>query len=367
MRYKIPLSYNPIDIDKLTEVLYRYEGVHHNQIVADFEREFKDLTGTPHAVALNSGTSAIHLALKVLGVRNDDIVLAPSFTYVATINPILYLGAEPVFVDSESDTWNMDPVLLDKAIKELVSKGKKPKAIIVVHTYGMPAMMDEILHIAEYNRIPIVEDAAESLGSAYKGKHTGLIGDIGVYSFNNNKVLTTYGGGLLVTKNEDYAVKSRFLASQARQELPHYEHREIGFNYAMSPLSAAAGLAGLPTLKANVQFRRALFDKYKNALAGLNVHFQPEIEQNRSNRWFSTLIFKDEATKARVISVLGEKLIETRPLWHPMHLQPVFKGFKSYDTGVSTSLFEKGLCLPSGGDLTEESLSDVTALIREIA
>lgn len=362
MRYTIPLSYNPIDIPKLTEVLSRYEGMHHNQMIVDFEDGLTKKIGAEHVVALNSGTAAIHLALKILGVGPGDIVIVPAFTYIATVNPVRYLGAEPVFIDSESDTWNIDPDLLEKAILDIKSVNKLPKAIIVVHTYGMPSQMDEILKLAENHGIPVVEDAAEAIGSTYNGKHIGTLGSLGIYSFNNNKVLTTYGGGAIATKNHDWAIKARFLASQARENLPYYEHKEVGHNYAMSPLSAAAGLSQLWGLDESIEKRRAVFEKYKEAL---DLQFQPERAINRSNRWFSAILFKDGATQLRAASVLEREGIETRPLWRPMHLQPLYRNYKMYDSGLSLDYFQRGLCLPSGGSMQPETQEKVIAELQK--
>ncbi|MDZ7648823.1 MAG: DegT/DnrJ/EryC1/StrS family aminotransferase [Cytophagales bacterium] len=248
MPYRIPLSYNPIDVEALTKVLRTYEGVHHNQIITDFENELAKVTGSPHVVAVNSGTAAIHLSLLSLGIGKGDVVLAPTFTYVATINPILYVGATPVLVDCEQDSWNMDPALLELAINAQKKKGTLPEAIIIVHTYGMPAQMQEIMKIADREGIDLIEDAAESLGASYQTRLTGTFARIGIYSFNNNKAITTYGGGALITKDPQLAEKARFFASQAREDRPYYEHRSIGFNYLMSSLNAAMGLSQLPHL-----------------------------------------------------------------------------------------------------------------------
>ncbi len=365
MRYTIPLSYNPIDIPRLTEVLSRYNHIHHNQIITDFEEAIKTTTGSTHAVALNSGTASIHLALKVLGIGPGDVVIVPTFTYVATVNPVRYLGGEPVFIDSELETWNMDPSLLERAITDLKNENKKPKAIIVVHTYGMPSKMDEILRLANEHGIPVIEDAAESVGSTYKGQQVGTMGTIGIYSFNNNKVVTTYGGGVLLTKSAELAKRTRFFASQARENLPYYEHKEVGFNYAMSPLCAAMGLSQLPYLENNIKSRRRVFEAYQQQLADLELKFQPENIGSYSNRWFSTLLFKDEATKLRLNSVLEAGGIETRPLWSPMHQQPVYRHFKSYITGLSDQFFKTGLCLPSGNGILKENQQKVVELIKK--
>lgn len=364
MSFGIPLSYNPINISKLVEVLTKYEGQHHNQLTADFETEFKRQMGAPHAVALNSGTAAIHLALKVLGIGKGDTVIAPSFTYVATINPILYVGAEAVFVDSEPLTWNMDPALLEDAIKDQVAKNRKPKGIIVVHTYGMPSDMHTILEIGKRYEIPIIEDSAESLGSHYKGISVGLLGDVGIFSFNNNKVITTYGGGMLVSKHGQLVEKARFLASQARENLLYYEHKEVGFNYALSPLCAAYGLSQLVGLEREIELRRKIFERYHHEFSE-KFDFQGEREGVVSNRWFTTLLLPDEEMKAKIASVLREKGIETRPLWKPMHLQPVFKHYGKFVNGTSQTLFKRGVCLPSGSTLTEADLTLVAETVTK--
>lgn len=364
MRYTIPLSYNPINVDRLADTLKRYQGQHHNQLITDFEAAMCRITGSPYAVALNSGTAAIHLALKVLGIGKGDYVLAPTFTYVATINPILYLGANPVLIDSEKTTWNMDPDLVEEAIESLKVEGKKPKALVVVHTYGMPSRMDRLLEIAGREDLFILEDAAESLGSSYTDQMVGTLGDVGVYSFNNNKVVTTYGGGVLVTKNEEWASKVRFWANQSREDLSYYDHHEMGYNYAMGPLNAAAGLAQLADLQENVNTRRVHTEAYRSALEEKGISFQTEILGMYSNRWFSTCLFPDEATRNRVSSVLEANGIETRPLWRPMHQQPVFSPFESVNRGAAEDYFRRGICLPSGNALTPADREKVVSLVK---
>ncbi len=367
MRYTIPLSYNSIDIPKLTEVLSRYEGVHHNQIVTDFEEELKKIIAAPFVVALNSGTSAIHLALKVLEVGSDDLVIVPTFTYVATVNPILYLGAKPIFIDSEPETWNMDPDLLKKALEDLKRQGKKPKAILIVHTYGMPSKMDQIIQLAESYNIPLVEDAAESLGSTWFNKKVGSIGQIGIFSFNNNKMMTTYGGGILVTKDPRIASRVRFLATQSRENLPYYEHVEVGYNYAMSPILAAYGIGQLGNFDKSIDCRRDIFEAYRRELVPFGVDFLSEPEGFYSIRWLSTAIFKDKATRLQVSSVLAAKGIETRPLWKPMHLQPLYYNKAPvYISGVAENLFEKGLCLPSGHETSRDEIYLVITTMKEV-
>lgn len=364
MQYSIPLSYNPIDIPALTGVLSAYHDGHHNRMVEDFEKAFTELTGC-YAVALNSGTSAIHLAMRVLGVKENDIIISPSFTYIATINPALYLGAKPVFIDCVPGTWNMDPELLLVAIQDFENQGVKPKAIVVVHTYGMPSGMDEICRISEAHGIPIIEDAAESLGSIYKNRQTGTFGRIGIYSFNNNKAFTTYGGGMFLTPDQALAKKARFLAAQAREPQPHYEFRESGFNYLIGPLNAAYGLSQLQMLNRNIEKRRSIWDKYRAALSSSEVEFQLEKPEIRSNRWFSTILFKNQTMRLEAAKVLAEQGVETRPLWKPLHSQPLFKETRSYNSGEADKLFERGLCLPSGNGLSEADQLTVIKVVKE--
>jgi pyridoxal phosphate-dependent aminotransferase EpsN len=345
MPYRIPLSYNPIDVDALTKVLRSYEGVQHNQIITDFENELATLTAS-HVVATNSGTAAIHLALLSLGIGPGDIVIAPTFTYVATINPILYVGATPVLVDCERETWNMDPALLEQAIDAQKKKGTLPKAIIIVHTYGMPAQMQEIMKIADREGIDIIEDAAESLGATYQTRLTGTFGRIGIYSFNNNKAITTYGGGALITKDSQLAEKARFFASQAREDRQYYEHRSVGFNYLMSSLNAAMGLSQLPHLFQRNEDRRKVFERYRDAM-GDKCSYQSDTKLRQSNRWLSAFVFADSKYKNLIANNLKDYSIETRPLWKPMHSQPIFEKLESLTTSKAEDFFIKGLCLPS--------------------
>lgn len=362
MQYTTPLSYNPVDITALTNVLSRYQHAHHTMLVQDFENAITDLTGV-HTVALNSGTAAIHLAMKILGVGKGDVILAPSFTYIATVNPALYLGAKPIFIDSLPDTWNMDPKLLEKAIQDAENQGIKPKAIIVTHTYGMPADLGAITGIAEKYAIPVIEDAAESFGSTYHGRSTGTVGRVGIFSFNNNKTFTTYGGGALITPDAELAQKARFFASQARENLPYYEFHDSGFNYLMGPLNAAYGLSQLEERIVRMEKRRHIFEVYREALAGQKVEFQLEKPEMMSNRWFSAILFKNRAVRTRVAESLAGEGIETRPLWRPMHDQPLFRENLTYNTGVSDNLFERGLCLPCCSWMTEKSQERVVNLI----
>ena len=333
-----------------------------------FEKELGAYNGIEYCAALSSGTAAIHLALVILGVKPGDEVICSSFTFSGSCNPIVYVGATPVFVDSELDTWNMDPVLLEEAILDRIKEGKKPKAIVLVHLYGMPAKLNELMAVSRKYEIPVIEDAAEALGSTFFGQKAGTFGDFGVYSFNGNKIITTSGGGALVSKNEDWIKKARFLATQARDAAPHYQHSEIGYNYRLSNISAGIGLGQLKVIDDRVRQRRANFEFYRGALGHLpGISFQPEMSGSFSNRWLTTILIDPSKTggitREDIRIALEKENIESRPLWKPMHLQPVFQQFPSYGGGVSEKLFEQGLCLPSGSGLKEEELKRVVSLI----
>jgi len=360
----IPLSYTPIPTEQLLFVLNSYSSRNHNDLVTDFEKRICDVTGAKYAIALNSGTAAIHLGLKALEVQMDDIVLVSTFTYVASVNPIRYLGAIPFFVDSCSGDWNMDPVLLEEAIGQCIRSGKKPKVILVVHTYGMPARMSEIKRIANHYQIPVLEDAAEAMGSAYEGQAVGTLTEIGIFSFNNNKLFTTYGGGALVTNNQEVAAKVNLWAGQSRDNLPFYEHREIGFNYKMSPLNAAAGLAQIESLSDKIAERREIFKTYQKYL-DKKVEWQVETSNVFSNRWITAVNLPIGVKVNEVQNTLAAKGIETRPVWKPMHLQPVFREFQSCINGSSEKLFESGTCLPSGEGLSDLQIREISACISQ--
>ena len=317
-----------------------------------------------HVAALSSGTAAIHLALELLGVSSGDEVICQSFTFSASANPILYLGATPVFVDSEADTWNISPELLEKAILDRISNGKKPKAIVAVHLYGMPYKIDEISEISQKYQIPLVEDSAEALGSTYRGRACSSFGDIGILSFNGNKIITTSGGGALVTKNEELRNKAIFLATQARDDAPHYQHSHVGYNYRMSNVLAGIGRGQMEVLSERVTARRANFEFYKNHLGHLDsIEFLEEPEGYFSNRWLSCILTPSYETRETLRLALLEEDIESRPMWKPMHLQPIFMDYPNFTNGVSEDLFERGLCLPSGSNLSEEDLKRIVALI----
>ncbi len=339
--------------------------------VNGFEKELGIYNDIPHVAALSSGTAAIHLALILLGAGPGDVVLCQSFTFSASANPIKYQGAEPVFIDSEPDTWNMDPGLLEQAIREQLEKGKKPGAIIPVHLYGMPAKMDEIMDIAQRYDIPVIEDAAEALGATYQGKNCGTFGDLGVYSFNGNKIITTSGGGALVGQDEALIQKARFLATQARDPATHYQHSEIGYNYRMSNVCAGIGRGQLEVLDERVKARRANFEWYKNLMSGiLGVTFLEEQPDTFSNRWLTTILIDPNQS----VGITREDLrlafeadnIEARPLWKPMHLQPVFKNCPAYINGISEKLFTQGLCLPSGSNLSPHDLERISSVIKNV-
>jgi dTDP-4-amino-4,6-dideoxygalactose transaminase len=364
MKYTIPLSYNPIDVERVTTLLRKYEGVHHNRIVTDFERELASFTGAKFVVALNSGTAAIHLGLIALGVQADDEVLVSDFTYVASINPILYLGAKPIFIDSEPETWNMDPDLLEEAIQSRLAQGVLPKTIIVVHVYGMPPKIKAICSIAEKYGIPVLEDAAEALGSRIDSEHVGLRGRLGIFSFNNNKIMTTYGGGALVTSDEKIYRKVLLLSEQAREDMPYYDHREIGFTYRMGPMNAAMGLSQIPLQAEFVKRKRRIFELYRAGLSETGAEFSSELPGYASNRWLTTVVWKDRGEVATVVEALRQQGIEVRYLWRPMHEQEVFRGCQSVTIGFSKRLFQRGLSLPSGNRLTDSDIEVVAAQIK---
>jgi len=339
--------------------------------VDGFEKDLAAYTGVADAAALSSGTAALHLALILSGVGREDEVICQSMTFSASANPIVYQGAVPVFVDSEEDTWNMDPVLLEQAITDRLSKGRKPKAIIPVHLYGMPAKMDEILSIAKKYDIPVIEDAAEALGSFYNGKSCGSFGTLGILSFNGNKIITTSGGGALVGNDKSLLDKARFLSTQARDAAPHYQHSQIGYNYRMSNVCAGIGRGQMEVLDARVQQRRANYNFYVQELKELpGVTFLDEPAGSLSNRWLTTILIDPSAsngiTREEIRMALLEDNIESRPLWKPMHLQPVFKNAPAYTNGISEKIFNNGLCLPSGSNLEDADLNRVVSVIRSL-
>jgi dTDP-4-amino-4,6-dideoxygalactose transaminase len=338
--------------------------------ITAFEEELAAFNNIGHCAALSSGTAAIHLALLVLNVKRGDEVICSTFTFSGSCNPIAYQGAIPVFVDSEEQTWNMDPELLEEAIEDRLKRtGKKPKAIIFVHLYGMPGRIEDIMRIANRYEIPVIEDAAEALGSSYNGKKLGTFGDLGIYSFNGNKIITTSGGGALVSENETWIKQVKFLATQARDPAPHYQHSQIGFNYRLSNVCAGIGRGQLNVLGERIRQRRANFEFYKNRLGSTpGVQFLEEPGKAFSNRWLTTILIDPTITKAtkEVIRIALEKEnIESRPLWKPMHLQPVFSNANAYVNGTSEKLFANGLCLPSSSNLSENQLDFIFRTIIE--
>jgi dTDP-4-amino-4,6-dideoxygalactose transaminase len=316
-----------------------------------------------HVAALSSGTAGLHLALVLLGVKAGDEVICQSMTFSASANPITYVGAAPVFVDSEKETWNMSPALLEEAIKDRIAKGRKPKAIIPVHLYGMPAKIDEIVAIAGRFEIPVVEDAAEALGSSVNRRRCGTFGELGVLSFNGNKIITTSGGGALVSRNSSVIKDARFLATQARDEAPHYQHSQIGYNYRMSNLCAGVGRGQMHVLADRVKQRRDIYDQYYKNLSGKKgISFVEEPTGYFSNRWLTTILVNPaEAgfTRDDLRMAMEKENIESRPLWKPMHMQPVFENCAFYGDGTSEQLFENGLCLPSGSNLTKDDMTRI--------
>ena len=335
--------------------------------VTQFETDLETYLGQHvHVASLSSGTASLHLALSLLGISGGDEVICQSFTFSASANPIVYLGATPVFVDSEKDTWNMSPVLLEQAIQEGIKRGKKPKAIIPVHLYGMPYKVDEINAIAKHYEIPVVEDSAEALGSHYKGQKCGTFGDMAILSFNGNKIITTSGGGALVTHSPEYKQQAVFLSTQARDEAPHYQHSHIGYNYRMSNVLAGIGIGQMSVIDDRVKARRSNFDFYKSELSNtLEIEFSEEPNKDYySNRWLSCILTPSFESREALRLAFAEKNIETRPLWKPMHMQPVFEKCRHYSDGTSADLFDRGLCLPSGSSLTEEDLNRITKIIK---
>ena len=340
--------------------------------VDEFEHRLENFLGHGHVVALSAGTAAIHLGLVMVGVKEGDEVICQDFTFSASANPIRYCGANPVFVDSEATTWNMDPELLRKAIEDRKAKtGKLPKAIVPVHLYGMPAQMDKIMAIANEYSIAVVEDAAEALGSTYKGAKCGTIGTYGALSFNGNKIITTSGGGALICPTAEAAARVKFYATQARENRPYYYHEVIGYNYRLSNVSAGIGCGQMEVLEEHLERRRAIHKLYSELLAGiegLTVHTNPNSDYN-SNYWLTTItldptVIKTTPDELRI--ALGEQNIESRLLWRPMHMQPIFENCPYYGNGVDEKLFDTGLCLPSGSSLTDDQIKRVAEAIKAV-
>lgn len=337
--------------------------------VNKFEEEIANYVGVKTGAALSAGSAAIHLGLKALNVKQGDIVFCSSLTFSATCNPIIYQNATPVFIDSEYETWNMDPLALEKAFE----KYPNPKAVIVVHLYGTPAKMDEIIKICKKHNVPLIEDAAESLGSIYNGQQTGTFGEYGVFSFNGNKIITTSGGGMLVSNNEDGIKKVRFWATQSKEPVRHYEHKEIGYNYRMSNICAGIGRGQLKVLDKRIEKKTEIYNKYKNELEKVKeIKMQPIPKNTKPNHWLSVMtIDKDSKVKPlNIMETLEKENIDSRPVWKPMHLQPVFKEYdfitaKNDGTSVSEDLFNREVCLPSDTKMTEEEQERVIDIIKK--
>ena len=342
-------------------------GPHVNQL----EERISGYTGIPNTAALSSGTAALHLALILAGVEEGDAVLCSSFTFAASANVIAYQKAIPLFIDSEQQSWNIDPDLAREAIEEWAQKGKKPKALILVHLYGMAAQVEQFRELCDEYEMVLIEDTAEALGSTYKGKHLGQWGDFAAFSFNGNKIITTSGGGALCSPNKDWIDQTRFLSTQARDPAPHYEHSHIGYNYRMSNICAAIGLGQMDVLDERVEGRRANFERYQKELSNLpGLHFQPEVQHCNSNRWLTCVTIDPQESggisREQLREAMAEENIDARPLWKPMHMQPVFQEVPYYGTGVSDELFEKGLCLPSGTNMQEEDWDRIIDSIRKV-
>lgn len=341
--------------------------------VNGFEKELKTYLNTEkYPVSLSSGTAAIHLALIQLGVKKGDTVICQSFTFVGTTNPIIYQGAKPVFVDSESRTLNINPELLEKAIKDQINKGQKPKAILAVHLYGNPYQIEEIHNIASSYEIPVIEDAAEALGSTYKSKYCGTFGQFGILSFNGNKIITTSGGGALIAPDEASKKETVFLATQAKDSAPHYQHSTIGYNYRLSNLCAGVGRGQLKVLDKHIGVRQKINDFYKSIFKNTDAIkvFETDLQDVFCNNWLTIIYIiphnKLGLTKEKIMTALNEKNIESRPLWKPMHLQPIYKDYTHYGKGIADDYFENGLCLPSGSNMTDENLNRIQAVLKKL-
>jgi dTDP-4-amino-4,6-dideoxygalactose transaminase len=366
MEKKIWLS-SPHMSDEGYELEFVKDAFHTNWIaplgpnVNNFEIELAQKVGIDHAAALVSGTAAIHMALKAAGVEQGDVVLVQSLTFSATVNPIIYQGAVPVFIDSDYETWNISPKYLEEALK----KYPNAKAVLVVHLYGLSADMDPIVELCKKYNVTLIEDAAESLGTTYKGKYTGTFGDYGIFSFNGNKIITTSGGGMLVSNNEERIKKVRFWATQARDQARHYQHSELGFNYRMSNVVAGIGRGQLKVLDQRVKQKQAIYNFYKKELGHLEgVSFMPINEWNNPNCWLTSITVRGKVKPLQIMELLEQHNVEARPLWKPMHIQPFYQEYDFVGDGIAEDLFNYGVCLPSDTKITEEELNYVCNLIK---
>jgi pyridoxal phosphate-dependent aminotransferase EpsN len=359
--YELEFVKDAFDSNWITSV-----GKHVNEL----ESELSEYSGSSYAVALGSGTASLHLSLILLGVNRSDLVFCSTFTFSASANPIVYQNATPVFIDSDKSSWNMNPELLEEELQRCAKHGRLPKAVIVADLYGQSADYDAILMSCRKYDVPVIEDAAEALGATYKGKKCGNFGTTGVFSFNGNKIITTSGGGMLVSENKNLIEKARFLATQARDPAPHYQHSEIGYNYRMSNILAAIGRGQLKVLDKRIEQKRRIFDYYKQALGDLpGIEFMPEPEYGRSTRWLTCITIDPKefgVTREDVRLKLEECNIESRPLWKPMHMQPVFSECRIADGSLTERLFDIGLCLPSGTAMSEDDLSFICEVIRSV-
>ncbi|MFA5233447.1 MAG: UDP-N-acetylbacillosamine transaminase [Sulfurimonas sp.] len=331
------------------------------EYVNKFEESIKNYTGAKNTLAVTSGTAAIHLALRVLGITQGDDVIASTFTFIGSINAILYQNANPVFIDSDKESWNLSPKLFNKYLLECV---KKPKALIVTHLYGQCADIEKIADICSLHGVYLIEDAAESLGAMYNGKHTGTFGDFGIYSFNGNKILTTSGGGMMVSNNKEWIDKAKFYSTQAKEPSVHYEHAEYGYNYRMSNVLAAIGVAQMEVIEERVAKKREIFEWYREFLGDVQeITFMPELENSRGNRWLTALTF-EKSDFNKVMKALEDVNVESRPLWKPMHMQPLFKDAKSFVDGTSEKLFSKGLCVASSTTISKDDVKMICDVIK---
>ena len=365
--FKIKLVPPDIDTQALKRLPAKFAEVADDpgRSLRKFERMLSEKLGVAHALAVNSGTSALHLALLSLNLEAGDEILCPTFTFAATINAISYVGAVPLIIDSEPDTWNMDPQILQEAIKSRLASNKKPGALLLAHTYGMPAKIDEILKICDQYEIPVIEDAAGSLGSQYGDRYLGTFGHTGIISFNYNKIITTGGGGILLTNNAHIRDKAAYLATQARSNTPYYLHHDIGFNYQMNGLASELGIMQMDLLEERIDRKRDIFNNYHKALEPYDcITFQEELPGYYSNRWLTTMIFDRPDMAVNLKDYLEKNNVEARYLWNPMHQQPVFKHFPKYTNGYADQLFKHGLALPSGTGLSYSQQAEVIELVR---
>jgi len=355
------------------ELAYIHEAFESNYIaplghnVDAFEAQIKSYTGAKYALAVTSGTAAIHLALRVLGIKDGDEVMASTFTFIGSVAPILYERCIPFFIDSDTASWNLDPDLLEEELSQRASQGKKqPKALIVTHLYGQCADIKRLADICERYGVFLIEDAAESLGASVEGKQTGTFGKMGIYSFNGNKIITTSGGGMLVSDDEALIAHARHLSTQARDNAPHYEHTEYGYNYRMSNIIAGIGRGQMEILQERIERRREIFDRYHKALSEIEgISFMPEIKGSIGNRWLTTLLLPVHISPETLRLSLEAENIESRPLWKPMHAQPLFQGAQGRLNGLSDTLFERGICLPSGSSLTDNEVERIVSLVKQ--